>query len=53
MYTMIDFYGQKKRCIELGHPLNKDDDKWYRDQKHRLLKRIANLKSINDPQAWD
>ena len=31
MFTMIDFYGRKKYCLEMGHPLTKEDDKWYRD----------------------
>lgn len=31
MFTMIDFYGRKRRCLELGHPLTKEDDKWYKD----------------------
>ena len=55
MFTMIDFYGRKRRCLELGHPLTKEDDKWYRDQRHRLLKRITELKRTGelDPKAWE
>ena len=44
MFTMIDFYGRKKYCLEMGHPLTKEDDKWYRDQRYRILKRIKALK---------
>ena len=36
MFTMIDFYGRKRKCLELGHPLTPEDDKWYKDQRHRL-----------------
>lgn len=31
MFTMIDFYGRKRRCIEFGHLLTKDDQRWYKD----------------------
>lgn len=40
MFTMIDFYGRKKRCLQLGHPISKEEDKWYRDQRHRLEQRV-------------
>jgi hypothetical protein len=35
-FDMIDFYGRKKACIEMGRTLTKDDRKWYQDQAYRL-----------------
>jgi len=45
MFSMIDFYGRKKVCLKLGHPLTKNDDKLYKDQRHRINKRIQELKA--------
>ena len=58
MFTMIDFYGRKRRCLELGHPLTKEDDKWYKDQKYRLTKRLKELKEVSQgnapsPEVWN
>ena len=39
LFGMLDFYGRKKRCIEMGKPLTNQDKQWYRDQKHRLQQR--------------
>ena len=36
---MLDFYGRKKRCIEMGKLLTNQDKQWYRDQRHRLAQR--------------
>ena len=44
MFTMIDFYGRKRKCLELGHPLTPEDGKWYGDQRARLESRIKSLK---------
>ena len=39
LFSMLDFYGRKKRCIEMGKLLTNQDKQWYRDQKHRLAQR--------------
>ena len=36
LFSMLDFYGRKKRCIEMGKLLTNQDKQWYRDQKYRL-----------------
>ena len=39
LFSMLDFYGRKKRCLEMGKPLTNQDAQWPRDQKHRLRQR--------------
>ena len=48
MFTMIDFYGRKRKCLELGHPLTPEDGKWYGDQRARLQARIKRLKQQDE-----
>ena len=43
LFSMLDFYGRKRRCLEMGHPLMQQDNHWYRDQKHRLTQRAQRL----------
>ena len=45
MFSMIDFYSRKKTCLKLGHPLTNNDDKLYKDQRHRINLRIKELKA--------
>ena len=43
LFSMLDFYGRKRRCLEAGNPLTHQDNHWYRDQKHRLTQRAQRL----------
>ena len=43
MFSMLDFYGRKRKCLEMGIPLQPTDNHWFRDQKHRLTQRAQRL----------
>ena len=48
LFSMLDFYGRKRRCLEMGQPLMQQDNHWYRDQKHRLTQRAQRLGQPDD-----